>query len=167
MCLSGELPSATPMHVVRLRMRTVRKVYYGALPSVRVLTPDEISIYQLKIEIINRGWLSLLSAAESHPFQCYILAVAANPDSAKEAGPQDQWHCSQQLVKGAFGTTCSCNTDVSQLTHSLWQSMPWLLLFSWNWATLRLLPHKPYEYPDHSWALCELMQELYWWYFHL
>ena len=98
------------LHLVR-QCHFLESPFQTNLTSTVLLTPDETSSYQLKKEIINRDWLSLLSEAAFHPFQCHIQAVAANPDGS---WPK-VWDTA--LNKGAFGTTCAA--EVSQPAHSL------------------------------------------------
>ena len=58
--------AASEVHLIR-QCRFLESPFQTNLTSIVLLTPDETSSYQLKKEIINRDWLSLLSEAASHP----------------------------------------------------------------------------------------------------
>ena len=89
------------MHLVRQCRFLESSLEANLTFTVLLLTPDETSIHQLNKEIINRDWLSLLSAAVAHPSQRYIQAVAAY---SERSWPK-VWDVA--LNKGAFGTTCA------------------------------------------------------------
>ena len=98
--------------------------------------------------------MSLLSAAASYPSQCYIQAVAANPEGS---WPQ-VWDTA--LNTGAFGTTCALAMLRFLSLHTFSNNLCPIPGCSNSVESEPLCAHflaDQYKHPDHSRALCELM----------